>query len=1087
MSSKRKAGGGGPTSQSPKKIKSQPSQQLTISSFFARKPAPQPDDDHCVPQPDTQINNGFMAEQSHSPGPVIQQETVASLVATPPRTESVSLATSPDGPSEPVIRPRRLKRKAVLDSESENTEDEGQCQEQEPTNTPSSKRLSVRTYRYDGSRKSRDGELAVDGTRVSEDQIARRRRFLEKFTIHERTNRHTLETEDAGDAPNPRLPQGKKKSAYTPLEKQFMEIKSQNPDCLLVVEVGYKFRLFGDDAKVAAKELNIVAYIDRNFCTAGFPTHRLHVHVQKLVHLGYKVGIVRQMETAALKAAGDNKNAPFVRKLTNIYTKGTMVDDMSGPDMVHELRSSYLLCINEEVKQADTVTCSIVAVQLHTGDVIFDQFDDSYMRTELETRLTHIQPTEIILPAQPLSSLTEKLVRHFCDGSRAVGDSIRLERLQDAFVDPSVACKSLSDFFETAPPTLGSDHDEQRASMTVISQTLSLPPGVVICLSALLVYLTRFNLQNVLKLTKFFAPFSSIANMVLNANALKNLEIFKNETDYTEQGSLMWVLDHTKTKFGRRLLRKWVAKPLINAAQLRKRVDTVEEVILEESRGNVCLQRMKSVLCQLPDLERGICRIHYGRVTPSELFNTVTALDKLSSNLSPEMWQSFQSPILLKIFKSCSAIQTTIAKFKHAIHEHAARENDKINLFVSTEPWPEIGQLKRSVTAVEDDLDNHLQQVRTSLKKPHLVYTKVAGVEYLVELPTSQASTAPKNWIKISNTKAAARFHTPFVIEKIKERDQFREQLLGVCEGAFSSFVGEMASHYELLRDGVQSAATIDCLFSLATVASQPGYCKPTFVDTQTIVVEDGRHPMVETFVSNFVPNHIDFSQDQSCLLITGPNMGGKSCYIRQVALTVIMAQIGSYVPATSAELGIFDSVHTRMGASDDLAGGQSTFMKELQETSDIMRVATPQSLVILDELGRGTSTHDGTAIAFATLQYFLEDVGCKTLFVTHYPLLGQLERKFMGQLRNCHMGFYETLDDDSSIKSGIVFAYKLTEGLAHRSYGLNVARLANLPDELIPTAQQKASDLEIKTESRRQILQFGDSILRFRRLVLPL
>lgn len=288
----------------------------------------------------------------------------------------------------------------------------------------------------------------------------------------------------------------------------------------------------------------------------------------------------------------------------------------------------------------------------------------------------------------------------------------------------------------------------------------------------------------------------------------------------------------------------------------------------------------------------------------------------------------------------------------------------------------------------------------------------------------------------------------------------FKEKLTIACDAAFKEFVADIAGKYEHLRDMVTKLAALDCLHSLATLAQTPGYTKPTFTtDTNTppfINVTNARNPITETLLPSYVPNDIQLnSATNRCLIITGPNMGGKSSFTRQVALLTIMAQIGSYVPADSAEMGLFDAVFTRMGASDDIGRGQSTFMKELSETSEILKDATQRSLVILDELGRGTSTHDGVAIAYATLQHFITNVKCVILFVTHYPSLGKLEEEFPENVSNGHMGFMETGDSD------IVFLYKLTPGLAHRSYGLNVARLAHLPEEVISIAGVKSAEFE--------------------------
>ncbi|KAJ3284327.1 Mismatch repair protein msh3 [Borealophlyctis nickersoniae] len=995
----------------------------------------------------------------------------------------------------PFRRPSSSRRRVILSPVSGESDNEGAHAESgdetppvRKPRKPSSKIARTERFKF-RSGGTQDGSAAVLDTSHSEERNQLRQRFLAKFSVSEaKTTGTSLGTkrpssDDENDeasaskkqrGPSPATPikrgaAGKKKSPYTPLEQQFLEIKAQHQDCLLVVEVGYKFRFFGEDAKIAAKELNIVAYMDHSMYTAGIPTHRLHVHVKKLVQLGYKVGIVRQMETAALKgviykyypndgaqqpltpshilpAAGDNKGGPFVRKLTQIFTKGTFVDDMVGEDDAFEVRSSYLMCINEQPSKttAEKTDISIVAVQLSTGDVVFDAFEDGFMRNELETRLLHIQPTELILPHEQMSEPTEKMIRYLTQSAGASGDKIRVERLKHAFLEHSAARAILSEFYSKESED-GEPADE-AATAERYSQALSLPRQIIVCLAALLSYLKEFGLEHVLRLTKFFSPFAAVGHMVLNANTLNSLEIFRNETDYEERGSLLWVLDHTKTKFGQRTLRKWVGRPLVQISELEKRIAAVQELIEADAQGNVLVQRMKGLLCQLP-----------------EVYNTLYALEKLAMSFSPDAGDTFTSPVLRDIYNALPPLRNEIMYFQGLINPEAAKANDKINLFTDFGKWPEIREYKMNIETVEEEFEDHLQEIKKLIQKPSLAYATVAGIE------NKSRGTVPyavhHRWAMILTMGKQHREANWCPKDKIKERDRYREQLAAACDAAFSDFVAEIGAKYELFRNAIQAVATADCLLSLMVVAGQPGYCKPDFVNESIIEVKEGRHPMVEQFLSSYVPNSIEIDEHQRCLLITGPNMGGKSSYIRQVALIVIMAQIGSYVPAESARLGIFDAVYTRMGASDDISRQQSTFMKELQETSDLIRLCTPRSLVILDELGRGTSTHDGTAIAFATLKHLVDNVKSVSLFVTHYPVLGALERESGRRVRNMHMGFIEEGEEDDKT---VVFLYKLTPGLAHRSYGLNVARLANLPGTLLETARLKSAEMEEKTESRK-------------------
>lgn len=382
----------------------------------------------------------------------------------------------------------------------------------------------------------------------------------------------------------------------------------------------------------------------------------------------------------------------------------------------------------------------------------------------------------------------------------------------------------------------------------------------------------------------------------------------------------------------------------------------------------------------------------------------------------------FDSDLLNRIFDTLPTIHDTVVEFREAIHPCFNGDN-MVDLFRSEERWPEIPKQKNNIKYVDALLEDQLEELKTATRMNDLKYVTVAGIEYLIEVPNTKTKNVPNDWIKISGTKAVSRYHNKHIIEQLKEREQYRELLALSAETAYKSFLSEISEKYEQFRDVVSSLAHLDCLLSLTITASQSNYSKPVFnTDEQEtkIKVVDGRHPIVERLSSTYVPNDIDFGGSQKAMILTGPNMGGKSSYIRQIALISIMGQIGSYVPAKSATLSILDAVYTRMGASDNMMRGESTFMVELHETSDIMKYATSKSLVILDELGRGTSTHDGQAIAYAVLKHFVQQIKSITLFVTHYPSLGKLVRTFPGEVRNCYMSYIQEGGDSGKIHYSI-------------------------------------------------------------------
>ena len=453
------------------------------------------------------------------------------------------------------------------------------------------------------------------------------------------------EDDEDGEAaePEPKQPVKGKKGAIaakkgasklTPMEKQVLEIKRLHPDTLLIVEVGYKFRFFGEDARTAAKELGIVcipgkmrydehpseAHMDR-FASASIPVHRLHVHTKRLVAAGHKVGIVRQLETAALKAAGDNRNAPFVRKLTNLYTKGTYIDDIEGlkgpvaGPSGGAPATGYILCLTENKTKGwgtdEKVHVGILAVQPATGDIIYDDFDDGFMRSEIETRLLHLAPCEFLIVGE-LSKATEKLVQHLSRSKTNIfGDKIRVERVERPKTMAAQSYSHVSNFYAGKMKALNNEADEQASAL--LEKVLKLAENVTICLSALITHLSDYGLEHVFDLTKYFQSFSARSHMLLNGTTLSSLEIYQNQTDQSEKGSLFWTLDRTQTRFGQRLLRKWVGRPLLERARLEERIAAVEE--LKGGERTVKVDRIKHLLSKTKsDLEKSLIRIYYGKV-----------------------------------------------------------------------------------------------------------------------------------------------------------------------------------------------------------------------------------------------------------------------------------------------------------------------------------------------------------------------------------------------------------------------------------------------------------------------------------------
>ena len=933
-------------------------------------------------------------------------------------------------------------------------------------------------------------------------EIKRRNHFISEET---QEDEDAADEDEAEQEPEPTAsrakgrkgpPAKKAKDKLTPMEKQVLDIKRKNMDTLLVVEVGYKFRFFGEDARIAAKELSIVcipgkfrydehpsgAHIDR-FASASIPVHRLHVHVKRLVSAGHKVGVVRQLETAALKAAGDNRNKAFERGLTNLYTKGTYIDDQEGLEApVAALEggtpaTGHLLCLTETCPKGwgsdEKVQIGLVAVQPATGDIIYDDFEDGWMRSELETRLLHIAPCEFLIVGD-VSKATEKLVQHLSGSKTNVfGDKARVERVEKPKTMAAQAYSHITSFYANklrSDEPSNSQVESSQETGTLLDKVHKLSENATICLSAMITHLTDYGLQHVFDLTKYFQSFSARSHMLLNGNTLTSLEIYRNQTDYSERGSLFWTLDRTQTRFGQRRLRKWVGRPLLDRQRLNERVAAVEE--LKHGQQTVAIDRIKHLLGKIKaDLEKSLIRIYYRKCTRPELLGVLQTLQMIAqeyAHVSSAADAGFKSEMINEAIASLPKISDELVGFLERINTQAAKSDDKYNFFRDEHETDEITNHKVGIAAVEHDLEEFKQVAAEKIKKKKVEYVTVAGIEYLIELDNTQLKNLPASWAKISGTKKVSRYHAPEVVKLMRERDQHKEALANECDSAFVNLLAEIGSKYQAFRDCIQSLALLDCLLSLADVASQPGYCKPEFSDKIGIDIEGGRHPMVEQLLLDaFVPNDVHLSAEETrALLITGPNMGGKSSYVRSVALISIMAQIGSYVPAETASLGLLDAVFTRMGAFDNMMKGESTFMVELSETSDILKQATPRSLVILDELGRGTSTHDGVAIAQAVLHHMVSRLYSLTLFITHYQSLARMSEQFSGELKNVHMRFTE--QDTEIGEKDVTFLYEVGEGVAHRSYGLNVAKLAGLPKDLLDEASRRSRDMEDEEGGKR-------------------
>ncbi|EPQ58610.1 hypothetical protein GLOTRDRAFT_137270 [Gloeophyllum trabeum ATCC 11539] len=859
---------------------------------------------------------------------------------------------------------------------------------------------------------------------------------------------------------------------WTDLERQVHELKAKHKDTILMIEVGYKYVFFGEDAKVASKELGIVCYPKGNFFRASIPVDRREVHLKKLLAQGHKVGIVDQTETAALKQASDTRNKLFSRNLSHLYTAATYVDDLDSVDDLERSSAPSLVSLVEErmggMGTDERVGIGMVVICPSTGDVIWDNFEDSHMRIDLETRLSHTRPMEMLLPAGSLSEPTEKMLNHFVSPE---GRKVRTERTKDT-MPYSEAFNLVTSFYTENSNIVGAS--DSFKSGQLLATAMAFPKRVIIALAHAIKYLSDFQLAKVLIRTEFFDEFSKRTTMLLHGNTLTNLEIYRNETNYSVRGSLLSILDRTRTKFGSRMLRRWIGQPLVDLGLLQERFEAVEEIIGNQSPRLVALGEL---LKGLPDLAKGLSRIQYGYCTPKELAIVLRAFQKAAlafpSADATEPAQ-FRSKLLQDILTALPRLREPVQSVLSEVSLKIMEAGDKEGMWLDADKYPDIAEYAAAAQAAEAELTEELESIRKVLKKPSLSWTTVANEEYLVEIRKDENRNIPATWQLISSTKYCRRYRTPEVKTKMLHRQQYIEARQEAAKRAFKSFLQEIAQkYYGIFRDVVAKLATADCLLSLALVGLTHGYVRPEFTEDDTLEIVGGRHPVIEQLRDQpFIPNSICLGNlEARSKIITGPNMGGKSSCVKMIAVITIMAQIGSFVPASRARMGVVDGIYTRMGASDEIMKGRSTFMVEMTETSEILHSATPKSLVIADELGRGTSTFDGMAIAHAVLQHLVESVKCKTLFITHYPLVAtEIEKQFPNFVQNLHMGFTEESRIDGS--TDITFLYQLSPGLAEASFGIECARLANLPSKVLHVARQSAEKLRSQVEERTRINQ---------------
>lgn len=842
----------------------------------------------------------------------------------------------------------------------------------------------------------------------------------------------------------------KDKVKYSPLEEQILQLKAQHPELLLMVEVGYKMKMYEADAHVASQILQIACYQEKNLMAAMIPVQRMNFHIKRLLAAGYKVGVCRQTQTRALKAATEKANKPFDRALTDIYTSSTWIDDLSTNDDSKD--EQVLSAFVQGASTPTTKRFAMISVDMSSASVVYDEWEDDVLCSELETRVTHLRPRDVVLSSST-DERTKHLLRTFLD------ENARIEQQEIPANIPTLFADHLS------PPTLAWAMDQS----SLLQHTLAL----------VLAFASFYRRTAALKHVSQYTPFSDLSSMRIPAASLYHLELFQNTTDGCVHGSLFWLMNECQTAMGRRILRKWIRCPLRSPAAIAQRADAVE---LLRARRLPILHRAISLLSHLPDLERGLVRLLYKLIQPTELATILLSLHRITHEFQDSSINT-GSTLLDTLLSDLCVARDDISEWLHAIHIPSARQNDKVSLYSNPNQYPAMVVMQRAIEEDEKALQEHLWEIRRVLKRPSLQYLSVSGEENLIEVRYADVKSIPTDWVRVNATQRAVRFRSPVTVRLIRQREQHRELLRKAANESYISFITDLGASYLDLRRIVHAVACFDALYSLAMVASRPGYARPSIEandDVNVLQLNQFRHPVTEALCSSYVPNDLTMggSEAPRGVLITGSNMGGKSSTIRAIAVITIMAQMGSFVPCVSARLSCLDAVVTRMGARDDISRGKSTFMVEAEETAHILRTATPHTLVLLDEFGRGTSTFDGSALAEAVLRSFL-DRGTempKLLFITHYLSLTHLVKIYPTLLTNKHMAVQASTSDYAA--PSVVFLHKLLDGAASQSFGIHVAGMAGLPATITQQAWEIASSMEarhaqaLRTTLARQCLR---------------
>lgn len=808
-------------------------------------------------------------------------------------------------------------------------------------------------------------------------------------------------------------------SRLSPMMRQYWKVKEQYLEQLLFFRLGDFYELFFDDALIASRELELTLTgkecgLDERAPMCGIPYHSCENYIARLVKKGYKVAICEQMEDPAT-AKGLVK-----REIIRVITPGTVLES----NMLDAGSNNYLCLIFRHPQQE---CFGVVFSDVSTGEVYALQVDSDWEKRVIG-ELGRFSPAEVLLNL-PAGSC-EPLQKFLSDRLQVTG-----EILDEEYFDWE-RCRKLS--------------ADQFGSEEIAQLESSGQQSVIFALGAMIYYLTQTQKHGLESLTHL-EIYSDEQYMTLDLTARRNLELTRTLRSGERRGTLLWVLDQTKTPMGKRLIRSVLEKPLLNPTAINKRLNAVGELLGDSVRLDNIRQELRDIF----DMERLITRIVYGLVTPREMRSLQFTAQKL-----PQLKQTVgevQSVYLTRLLDGMDTLEDISSMIECAISDDppALLKDGGVIRTGYNEELDSLREIVHNTKGVLTALESR-EREKTGIKNLKVGFNNVFG--YYIEVTRSFLSQVPPEYVRKQTLTGSERYIT----QELKELEQqilgAKDRILVLENNLFDQLRQQVAVQIHRVQATANAIAWLDLYASFAAVALEQNYCRPDVDLSGRIHIQDGRHPVVEKMLTDtlFVANDVllDKAENQVAI-ITGPNMAGKSTYMRQVALIVLMAQIGSYVPARSAQIGVVDGIYTRVGASDDLASGQSTFMVEMSEVAQILKSATENSLLILDEIGRGTSTFDGMSIARAVIEHIANrrKLGAKTLFATHYHELTEMEQSFFN-IKNYNIAVKKNGND-------IFFLRRIMRGGTDDSYGIDVSRLAGIPEDIIQRAQQILKQLE--------------------------